>query len=141
MSTLKIGDKLWHPCSIDIIEHKVVGIRQYEGFTQYETKAVHNVGASGKVELIIDERNGKFRFVELLNGNEYASGLGDFVEGFYYPNKTTARIEFYEIHRVSAWSNMEEKKRLYEEAKKRFDQIVLLVKNLKEELNSDSLSK
>ena len=80
---IKIGDPLWHPCSMDIIEHKVVSIRQFEGFNHYVTKSVHKVGASGILEVILDEHKGKLRFVELLDEEsiEYVSGLKDFIEG------------------------------------------------------------
>ena len=133
MTNLKVGDLLWHPCSVDIIEHKITSIRMYEGFNHYMVKAVHNVGACGKVEVVLDEHNGKLRFVELLNEEDlpYSSGVKDFVEGNYYTTKEEAQLEFYELQRLIAWSNMEEKERLFKEAKMRYDQIELLIKNLK----------
>ena len=86
---IKIGDSLWRPCNVDIIEHRVISIRQYEGFNHYVTKAVHNVGACGRVEVILDEHKGKLTFVELLDEEDlkYSSGLKDFVEGTYYTTK------------------------------------------------------
>lgn len=56
---IKIGDSLWHPRNLDIIQHKVTSIRQYEGFNHYVCKAVHNVGACGRIEIILDEHNYK----------------------------------------------------------------------------------
>jgi len=134
MNTLNINDSIWHPCNMDIIEHKVVSIRQFEDFNQYVLRAKHNVGACGKIEVIVSENNEKLRFVELVNEEniEYASGLGDFIEGNYYTTLDEARLEYYEQQRILCWSNMEEKKRLYEEAKKRHDQVELLVKDLKQ---------
>lgn len=133
---IKIGDSLWHPCNMDIIEHKVVSIRQFEGFNHYVCKAVHNVGACGKVKVILDEHKGKLRFVELLHEEdlEYASGLGDFVEGNYFTNKKEAELEFYEQQQSLSWRNMEQKKGWYEDAVKRYEQVKLLVKNIKESL-------
>jgi len=131
---IKIGDTLWHPCSIDIIEHKVTSIRQFEGFNHYVTKAVKNVGACGRVEVILDEHKGKLRFVELLHEEEieYSSGLQDFVEGNYYTNKKEAELEFYKQQETIAWSNMEQKEKWYKEAKARYEQVKLIVSKLKE---------
>ena len=133
---IKIGDSLWHPCNVDIIEHRVISIRQYEGFNHYVTKAVHNVGACGRVEVILDEHKGKLTFVELLDEEDlkYSSGLKDFVEGAYYTTKKEAELKFYEQQETLAWSNMEQKKRWYEDAVKRHDQVKLLVKTIKDSL-------
>lgn len=133
---IKIGDSLWHPCNMDIIEHKVTSIRQFNGFNHYVCKAVHNVGACGRVEVILDEHKGKLKFVELLyeENLEYSSGLGDFIEGNYYNNKKEAELEFYKQQETIAWSNMEQKKRWYEDAVKRHEQVKLLVKTIKESL-------
>lgn len=131
---IKIGDTLWHPCNMDIIEHKVTSIRQFEGFNHYVTKAVRNVGACGRVEVILDEHKGKLRFVELLHEEEieYSSGLQDFVEGNYYTNKKEAELEFYKQQETIAWSNMEQKEKWYKEAKARYEQVKLIVSKIKE---------
>jgi len=130
---LKIGDFMWHPCSVDIIQHKITSIRQYEGYNHYVLKAVNNVGACGKIEVIVDEHKGKFRFVELLDEEniEYSSGLKDFVEGNYYKTENEAKLELYEQQYIIAWSNMEKKESWYNEAKARYAQVGLLVKELK----------
>ena len=137
MKQIQINDSVWHPCNLDIIEHKIVSIRQYEGFKHYVTKAVHNVGACGRVEVILDGHKNNLRFVELLNEEniEYSSGLQDFVEGNYYLDKRKAELEFYRQQEILSWSNMEQKKRWYEEAFKRHEQVKLLVKTIKESLN------
>lgn len=137
MRQIKINDSIWHPCNMDIIEHKVVSIRQYEGFNHYITKSVHNVGACGRIEVILDEHKGKLRFIELLYEEdiEYSSGLGDFVEGNYYTDKRQAELEFYKQQETLTWSNMEQKKRRYEDAFARHEQVKLLVKTIKESLN------
>ena len=139
---IKIGQSLWHPCNMDIIEHKVISIRQFEGFNHYITKAVHNVGACGKVEVILDEHKGKLRFVELLHEEEleYARGLQDFIEGNYYADKREAELEFYNQQVTLCWSAMEQKKKWYEDAVKRHDQVKLLVKTIKESLNGNNQS-
>lgn len=133
---IKIGDILWHPCSMDIIEHKVISVRQYEGFNHYISKAVKNVGACGRVEVILDEHKGKLRFVELIDEEniEYASGLQDFIEGNYYVDKKEAELEFYKKQETLTWSDMEQKKRWYEDAVKRHEQVKLLVKALKDKI-------
>jgi hypothetical protein len=133
---MKIGDSVWHPCNLDIIEHKVVSVRQFEGFNHYVLKAKHNVGACGRVEVIIDEHKGKFRFVELLNEEslEYSSGLGDFIEGNYYSNKEGAELEFYEQQRMLTVSSVWKFEGLLKEAQARKEQVELLVKALKEKI-------
>ena len=133
---MNIGDKLWHPCGIDIIEHKITSIRQFDGFNHYVAKAVNNVGACGKIEVIVDEHNGKFRFVELIDedGIEYSSGLGDFVEGNYYADKKEAELDFYSNQETLTWSNIEHKERLYLEAKKNHERVKLIVSKIKESL-------
>jgi hypothetical protein len=134
MEEIKIGDKLYHPMSIDIIEHKVISIRKFEDFNQYVLKATNNVGACGRVEVIVDEHKGNLRFVELVDEDDiqYSSGLQDFVEGNYYRTLEEAKIVHYEIQRTLAWSNMDNKERLYKEAKVRYEQVDKLVKDLKE---------
>lgn len=138
---LKIGDSLYHPCNIDIIHHKVISIRQYDGFNHYVLKAVNNVGACGKIEVIVDEHNNKFRFIELIDEEniEYASGLQDFIEGDYYINLLEAKLKFYENQRVLAWSNMKEKERLFKEAEQRFEQVKLLIDNICKDLKSEKV--
>jgi predicted nucleotidyltransferase len=131
---LEIGQSLWHPCNMDIIEHRITGIRQYEDCVQYETKAVRNIGASGKLSLLLSHKDSRITFIGYVHGEEsveYESGLQDFVEGKYYTNYDEARLEFHEQQRILAWSNMNNKKRLYDEAKARHDQVDLLVKELK----------
>lgn len=137
---LKIGDPLWHPCNMDIIEHKVVSIRQFEGFNHYVSKSVRNVGASGKVEVLLDDHDGKLRFIQLLDADdtEYASGLQDFVEGNYYRVLKEAELQFYEQQRILALSSMERQKTLYEEAVKRHAQVDLIVKKIKETLQNEN---
>ena len=138
---MKIGDKLWHPCSVDIIEHKIVAIYEFEDsrgkiFKQYTLKAVNNVGACGKIEVIIDEHNDKFRFVELVNEDTipYASGLQDFVEGFYYKTKEEATIEFYNKQVYMAKENIDRLERALNEAKIQLSRIEAIVKVAKESI-------
>ena len=76
-----------------------------------------------KVKKIVDEEN-----------IEYASGLQDFIEGNYYFNRKEAELEFYNQQQTLCWSNMEQKKRWYEDSLKRYEQVKLLVKNIKESL-------
>ena len=141
MKNIKLDDIIWHPCNMDIIEHKVVGIHKYiterkgksvEGM-QYTTKSKHNVGACGRVEVIISENNGKLIFIELIDEDfiEHSSGLQDFVEGNYYTTKEEAELEFYNHQEILSWSSMDKNKRLYDESKKHYEKVKLLVKELK----------
>lgn len=140
LKAMQIGDYLWHPCNMDIIKHKITSIRQYEGFNHYITKAVHNVGACGRVEVILDEHKGKLRFVELIDEEdiEHSSGLHTFVEGNYYIDKREAELEFYNQQLTLCWSSMEKQKRLYEESLKRYNQVKLLVKTIKNTINESN---
>lgn len=133
MSKIQIGDEIFHPCSVDIIKHKVISIRQFEDFTHYVLKAVSNVGACGRIEVIVDEHKGKLRFVELVGEENvpHASGLQDFVEGNYYTTIEKAKVEFYDNQRIIAWSSMEKAERAYKKAKEHYNQIELLIKTFK----------
>ena len=129
-----IGSLFYHPCSIDIMEYKVISICQFEGFNHFILKATHNIGACGKIEIIIDNHNDKFNFVDFLDESkvEYSSGLKDMVEGKYYKTKEEAEIEFYKIQRTIALSNLNNKKRLYQEAEKRYNQINLIIEQIRD---------
>lgn len=136
---IKIGDTLWHPCSMDIIEHKVISIRQYEGFNHYICKAVHNVGACGKVEVILDEHKGKLRFIELINEEniEHSSGLQDFVEGDYFLNEKEAQLVYYRQQELLWSSSVYNKKQIYEEALKNYEKVQSLIKNIRKSLKEE----
>lgn len=127
---MKIGDSIYHPCSMDIIQHKIISIRQFEGFNHYVLKSVHNVGACGRIEVIVSENKGKLRFIELIDEEniEYASGLQDFIEGNYYFSENEAKKEFYKKQKTVCWANMENKKRLYEQAKAHYERVEKLIK-------------
>lgn len=138
MEKIKIGDKFYHPCSIDIMNHVVIGIREYENHIIYHLKATHNIGSCGKIEVLISENNGKFRFIELLDEDniEHASGLQDFVEGYYYTNLLEAKLEFYKLQESIAITSLHNAERIYKQANERYNQVHLLVKNIKEDLKN-----
>lgn len=136
---MQINDKLYHPWSMGILEFIVVSITKFENFKQYSLHSVENVGACGTIEILVQENNGELRFVELLavtNNEEYSNGIEDFIDGFYFKSKTEARLAFYREQKVLAYSNWDQKRRLCEEAKKRLEQVELLVKELTEELTN-----
>lgn len=126
---IKIGDRLWHPCELDVIEHKVIGILQYEDFTHIQAKAVDNVGACGRVEVLLHEQKGRLRFVSLYGEEElpYASGLHDFVEGLYYKNEQEAKAAYYRIHKLIAWGSMDAAEKRLKEAKAYYEKISRLL--------------
>lgn len=139
MEKLKIGDTLWHPCNYDVIEHKIKGVREYEHFVQYETQAVRNVGASGYIKLLLSHRENKILFVGYVDGEDsidYESGLQDFVEGYYYTNKSKAELVYYEKQRILSWSSMEKSKKLYEQSKVHYDKVEKLVNDIKEKIKN-----
>jgi hypothetical protein len=103
-----IGTEMFHPCSLDIIKHKVTGIRQYEDHTIYELKSVHAVGACGIIRVLVSLHKDKLTFVELLYEEDlpHASGLGDFVEGTYYLTLDEAKLDFYRRVEGRYYSNI-----------------------------------
>lgn len=132
---MKIGDFIWHPCSLDIIKHKIISIREFKDFKQYVLKAVKPVGACGRIMVIVSVNKGRLTFVELMGGDSMtnADGLQDFIEGKYYTDEKEAKLAFYEIQRLLHWSNVIHKKRLYQEAKINYDRVKLLINTLKTE--------
>ena len=134
---LQINTKLYHPCSLDIIEFKITGIRQYEDSTLYEAKALYNVGACGRVEVLLKiDKYDVIRFIGIKDSydDEYGRGLEDFVEGKYYLERLEARLEHNEQQRILCWVNMENKKRIYEQSKDMYDKVEKIVQGIKNDL-------
>ena len=135
MSKLKIGDRLWHPMAYDVIEHKIIGVREYESGVQYETESIRNVGASYRLQLLLSHIENKIIFIGYVYGEdsvEYESGLQDFVEGYYYTDKLEAELKHYDIQRLLVKTNMDNKKRLYDQAKNHYDRYEKLINDVKE---------
>jgi len=136
---MKIRDNIYHPCSLDILEFQVTSIQTFENedstLTVYTAKATAGVGACGRVEVLLTiDVHGLIRFYDLQKDYEYSKGLQDFVEGVYYTTKPEARLEYYNIQKTLAWSNMENKRRLYEEAKVSYDRCTQIIKEVTEEI-------
>ena len=134
---LQINDKLYHPCSLDIIEFKITGIRQYEDSTLYEAKALNNVGACGEVEILLKiDKYDVIRFIGIKDSydDEYGRGLEDFVEGKYYLEKLEARLEHNEQQLSLCRTSMENKKRIYEQSKAMYDKVEKIVQGIKNDL-------
>lgn len=133
---MKINDLVYHPCSIDILEFKVIGIQYWSEVTQsyikqYVLKATSNVGACGKVEVLVMKYLDKYIFIGLIDEDlPYASGLQDFVEGNYYSDKDKARLEYYRQQELLAYNNMDNKARIYQEAKARYEQIKSIIQKI-----------
>jgi len=129
---LKINDTLWHPLSLDIIEHKVISKIEFEDRIIYIAKSVHEVGASGRIEVELSiDRKGVIRFIGLADDYEYDLGLQDFVEGIYYRTRNEARTEYYMIQKTLTLANMEEKQRLFKEAQKSYERCCKVLDELK----------
>ena len=134
---LQINTKLYHPCSLDIIEFKIIGIRQYEDSTLYEAKALYNVGACGRVEVLLKvDKYDVIRFIGIKDSydDEYGRGLEDFVEGKYYLERLEARLEHNEQQRILCWDNMENTRRIYETSKNMYDKVEKIVQGIKNDL-------
>ncbi len=145
---LNIGDILWHPCSMDIIKHKVIGINKFidfrkKEFVHYTLKATDNVGACGRIEIIIDEHKGKYRFVELINEDniKYASGLQDFIEGNYYTDENEAKVEFYDKQYYLCSERVRKIKSSLAEAERDFERVKAIIKVAKDNIKINSQNK
>lgn len=131
---LKIGTLLWHPCSIDIIPHKIIGVRSYEDHTVYESQALGSVGACGKVKVLLyGDSKGVLRYSDMEH-TEHSSGLQDFVEGIYYTEQLEARLVFNEQQRILCWSKMEDFRRTYEAAKFQYEKVSTIVEGIKQDI-------
>ena len=138
---MQINDIVYRPCSMDIIPFKVIGIRSYEDHSIYEAQATGNVGACGKVKVLLTyDKKQTARFIGLSNdfSSEYDSGLGDFVEGIYYTDKLEARLVYNETHRLTFWSTVERKKRELKEAEANYNKVVSIITGITEEIKEQS---
>lgn len=129
---MELGTLLYHPSSIDIIEYKVTAIHTYENHTAYSAKSTGNVGACGNIQILVAEDTfGSLRFIKLEEDYEYGNGLEDFTEGIYFTSIQQAKLEYYTKALHQAQANMEQKQRLYEEAKRRYNQIQQIISVIK----------
>lgn len=136
MIKLKIDQLVWHPCSMDIIEHKVISIRTFKSFNHYVLKATHNVGACGRVEVIISQNKDNLTFVELIDAEniQHASGLQDFIEGKYYVSKDEAELVFYN-QQLSLWrGSIDKHKTALVEAEKHYQRVKIIVDTAKQRI-------
>ena len=125
---LTVGTELYHPCSIDIIKHKIIAVTTYEDRVVYHSKAVHGVGACGEVEVeLVLDQYGALRFIAQSDTCEYGSGLHDFVEGRYYTDINDARVVFYDAKETLARARVKEAERKLEDAKALHDTIARVV--------------
>ena len=133
---LKIGQLVWHPCSMDIIEHKVISVRTFKDFNHYVLKATHNVGACGIIEVIISQNKGNLTFVELVNEENipYASGLQDFVEGKYYTSRDEAELAFYNVQLGLYQSSINNIKRQLTETERHYQRVKAIIDIAKQKI-------
>ena len=133
---MKLNDLLYHPCSIDIIEFKIISVIERESGISYTAKATHNVGACGRVEVLLSlKKDGTLVFIDLVEDSKYSGGLGDFVEGKYYIDKQEARLFYYEQQSILVRSNMEEKRRLYENSKLNYEKVEKILVEIRKDIN------
>ena len=132
---MQINDLVFHPCSLDILEFKITGIHSYETHTIYLAKATHNVGACGRIEKsLAEDSHGTLRFIGLDSESEDSSGLQDFTEGMYYPNKQEAKLAYYKLAEMNSSINLDQKERIYKEAKANHEKIVNIIKIIRDDL-------
>lgn len=131
---LEINQKVYHPCSLDIMKHKIASVTEYEDRVLYKAKSMHPIGACEVVEVLLSvDRKGAIRFIGLADDYEYDSGLQDFVEGKYYTSVFEARTEFYNVQKTLAGANVEKKKQSLLEAEKSYTRVCKILDEIKKE--------
>lgn len=139
MENLEIGTILYKPCSMDICEYKIKSMIISEAGVSYVAKATHNIGACGRVEVLLyAEKFGNFRFMDCTEDYEYERGLGNFVEGLYYTNKLHARLEFYKIQEDACRQNLDQKERWYKDAKANMEKVDRILKEIREQIKEET---
>jgi len=132
---IKLKDRIWHPCSIDIIEHKVIAIIETEEGLFYKLQSINNVGACGKVTLTVFLKQDKtLVFTDLVYYPEYYSGLQDFIEGIYYTNKSEARLAYYKMQEQNALISMDRQEQLYKKSKESYEKVKQIINQIKLDL-------
>jgi hypothetical protein len=113
---MEIGADVYHPCDIDILHFKVKGVRQYGDHNQYELKAVHNVGAQGKVVVLVADAGGRLQYIDCLepSDDDNERGLDGFIDGEYFQDRRQAVAVFYTAQERLSWHSLEQKRRIYE---------------------------
>ena len=97
------------------------------------------MGACGRVEVTVTERNGDILFAGMeYDDYEHSKGLGDFIEGRYYIDKNVAELKFYKNQFLWAQQSMERQKRVYETSKAGYDKVKLIVERLTKTLAEKS---
>lgn len=140
---MKINDLLYHPCSLDIIEFRINKIHTIQDenseFTTYTAKSTDSVGACGRIEVLLTvDIHGVIRFYDLVEDYEYSRGLHDCIEGYYFTTKSKARLEYYKIQETLSSTNVDSKKRLYEEAQTSHNRVKQILKEIREELKDQT---
>lgn len=136
MLEIQLGAKMWHPCSIGIIEYKVISITNHEDSVSQtlHLKAIDTVGACGKVEIYVTARNYKYYFSGLVYPNTPLSlGLGDFVEGEYFVKREEAEVVFTRKKSLEAHSRLQEAKYALQRAEKEYNDLMTLLKALQKD--------
>lgn len=128
---INLGDLVYHPMSVDIIEFKVISINQkLDQIIEYQLRSTHNVGACGILEIaVVPTDLGYLTYKELItcDNEEYSSGLGDFIEGKFYLNRLDARLKYYELFIYNLENNMDNKFQIYLEAKRSYDKSLKII--------------
>lgn len=132
--SINIGDKVYHPCSMDILEFKIVGIRKYEDHNTYEAESVRSVGQYSKIKVLLIDTDA-LRYIEMLHPTEeelgHSVGLSDFTEGIYYKTLDEARLKYHDAQLILCWSSVNKWKQLHDEAVKNYDRNKKIIDDLK----------
>jgi hypothetical protein len=95
---LTLGQEVFCDCGLDILEYKVVEVRQAETITTYVLKSKHRVGQHrGGIEIVVFiNGEGRIKYLE-LNSTEREDcefGLEPFTEGNYFTTLEEAKSSF-----------------------------------------------
>ena len=135
---MQIGDDVYHPCDYDILHFKVAGIRYHEEDpTLYELKAVHNVGAQGRIVVLVAHAGDRLQYVDLLEPSDDINerGLEGFIEGEYFESQDQARLAFYTVQELLSWTSLEQQRRVYEKQLEAHNRLVKVLEVAREKVS------
>ena len=94
---LQLRQDVFCDCGLDILEYTVKEIRDNSEGTFYILKAKKNVGAQGRIEILIYENgSGEYKYLELVGNEDWTEeyGLEPFTNGKYFTTLEAAKTSF-----------------------------------------------
>ena len=111
---------IYKPCSLDILKFQVIAITESLNGYSLKLRAVHPVGAQGRVEVYVSLTNGRLHYAGTVDDDEdnyHSRGLCDFLDGEYFDDERKAHLAFYEAQRLNSSIAMDEAQRRLDDRK------------------------